>query len=330
MSIQKIIATALILAFAGAAPDALAQGKEPIKKQTPNQAQKTKSAILATVNGAPISRESYDYFFTQITRGEKVMDPARLSKIREKIMDQLIVQELLFAQSVKQNIKVSDQETEKKIKTIGSMEGGSLEGYLKSMGISHEFLKHFLTRAIAIERLIEKDIIPGVTVSDQEVRELYDQYPEISQSPERVRASHILIQSGPQNSPAAREAALEKIRGVQEELKKGADFAGLAQKHSQCPSGKKGGDLNFFTRGQMAEPFSKAAFSLKPGEMSDIVKTRFGYHIIKATDRKPASKMTFEELKNRISGFLKQKKEYEAIETYGKSLKENADIRWMD
>ncbi|VEN74831.1 putative Peptidylprolyl isomerase [Candidatus Desulfarcum epimagneticum] len=326
MTIQKIITAALILAFSWTAPDAPAQAKDPIKKQAPNQAKKAKPAVLATVNGAPVSRESYDYLLTQITQGEKIADPARLSKIREKVMDHLIVRELLFAQSVKQNIKISDPETEQKIKEMENMSGETLEDHLKSRGISREFLKHFFTRSMAIERLIKQDIIPGVTVPEKEVRELYDRYPEISVSPERVRASHILIQSGPHDS----QAALEKIRGIREELRKGADFAGLARKHSQCPSGKKGGDLDFFTQGQMARPFSKAAFSLKPGEISDIVKTRFGYHIIKATDRKPASKMGFEDIKDRVSGFLKQKKEYEAIEAYGQRLKEKADIRRMD
>jgi peptidyl-prolyl cis-trans isomerase C len=90
----------------------------------------------------------------------------------------------------------------------------------------------------------------------------------------KVRASHILVEK---QSQALR---------IREELAKGSDFAELARKHSQCPSGKRGGDLGFFGRGQMVKEFEQAAFSLKLGEVSQPVKTQFGYHIIKKTGEK--------------------------------------------
>ncbi|KYK36045.1 MAG: peptidyl-prolyl cis-trans isomerase [Theionarchaea archaeon] len=90
----------------------------------------------------------------------------------------------------------------------------------------------------------------------------------------QVKASHILVK---------KRSEAEKIL---EELKKGASFAELAKKHSECPSRKRGGDLGWFGRGKMVPEFEEAAFSLKKGELSDIVKTQFGYHIIKATDTK--------------------------------------------
>lgn len=90
----------------------------------------------------------------------------------------------------------------------------------------------------------------------------------------KVRASHILVSSQ------------EKAKSILEEIKKGADFAKLAKKHSECPSSKKGGDLGFFSKGRMVPEFEKAAFSLNPGEVSGPVKTEFGYHLIKVTGRK--------------------------------------------
>jgi len=89
-----------------------------------------------------------------------------------------------------------------------------------------------------------------------------------------VRASHILVSS------------LEEAKSVQAELKAGKDFAELARKYSSCPSGKEGGDLGFFSKGQMVKEFDDAAFALKPGEVSAPVKTQFGYHLIKVTGRK--------------------------------------------
>ncbi len=90
----------------------------------------------------------------------------------------------------------------------------------------------------------------------------------------QVKASHILVK---------KRSEAEKIL---EELKKGANFAELAKKHSECPSRKRGGDLGWFGRGKMVPEFEKAAFSLKKGELSDLVKTQFGYHLIKVTDTK--------------------------------------------
>jgi parvulin-like peptidyl-prolyl isomerase len=90
----------------------------------------------------------------------------------------------------------------------------------------------------------------------------------------QVRASHILVK---------KESEAKKIL---ESLKNGASFSKLAEEHSECPSGKKGGDLGWFGRGKMVPEFEKAAFSLKKGEISDLVKTKFGYHIIKVNDTK--------------------------------------------
>ncbi len=104
--------------------------------------------------------------------------------------------------------------------------------------------------------------------------------------PEQVRASHILVKVAPQATREEKDAAREKIKEILEQAKAGKDFAALAKAYSECPSGEKGGDLGYFGRNEMVQPFEDVAFTLPVGVVSDVVETRFGYHLIKVTDKK--------------------------------------------
>ena len=111
-------------------------------------------------------------------------------------------------------------------------------------------------------------------------------------------------------------------------IEAGADFAELAGKHSQGPSGKRGGELGYFSRGDMAKPFEDAAFALKePGELSDVIKTRFGYHLIKLEDRREAGLVPFEEVQEKLQEYLQQEKVKEAVQSYVKQLRQEAEIK---
>jgi peptidyl-prolyl cis-trans isomerase C len=119
---------------------------------------------------------------------------------------------------------------------------------------------------------------------------------------------------------------MDQAQAVLKEARSGADFAELAKKHSADGSAQQGGDLNFFTRGQMVPPFDQAAFSMKPGEISDIVTTQFGYHIIKVTDRRAASTVPFEQVSARIKEFLAEQQKQKKADDFIQSLKQKAKI----
>jgi peptidyl-prolyl cis-trans isomerase C len=169
-------------------------------------------------------------------------------------------------------------------------------------------------------------VISKIDISDTDRRSFYDQNPQFFKQPEQVQARHILIKSGPKDDKAQQDKALEKIKQVQEEVKAGGDFAALAKKYSEGPSGKNGGDLGYFGRGQMVKPFEVAAFGLEPGQTSDIVKTQFGYHLITVTGKKAASTTPYEEVKEKIGSHLKQQKTTESVKVYIESLKKDAKI----
>jgi peptidyl-prolyl cis-trans isomerase C len=164
-------------------------------------------------------------------------------------------------------------------------------------------------------------------VSDQQVRAYYDENPNLFRKPEQVKASHILVQV-PQDADEAKQAtALATIQGLKTRIDNGENFATLAQEYSDCPSKAKGGDLGFFSREQMVPPFSEAAFALEPGQTSDVVQTRFGYHLIRATEYQAEQTMAFNDVKDAISKRLRQEQEGEKIDAYLEKLKEHADIQ---
>jgi peptidyl-prolyl cis-trans isomerase C len=109
-------------------------------------------------------------------------------------------------------------------------------------------------------------------------------------------------------------------------VQKGEDFATLAKTYSEGPSGPRGGDLGYFRRGQMVKPFEEVAFSLKPDQTSEIVETRFGYHLIKVDDKKPAKKMTYAEVKDRLNDHLKKQKATSEADAYIETLRKGAKI----
>jgi len=121
---------------------------------------------------------------------------------------------------------------------------------------------------------------------------------------------------------------MEKIKKIQKELKGGQDFAVLAKKYSEDKgSSANGGDLGYFSRGQMVKPFEDAAFGLKPNEVSDIVETRFGYHLIKVYDKKPGKIMAYDEIKNLLTERLQQEKTQQEAVKYIADLKKTAKIK---
>jgi peptidyl-prolyl cis-trans isomerase C len=141
-----------------------------------------------------------------------------------------------------------------------------------------------------------------------------------------VKARHILVKVDTNASEADKAAARKKIEGIEAQLKKNGDFEKLAAENSDCPSSKNGGDLGFFSRGQMVKPFEDAAFALAPGGTSGIVETQFGYHIIRLEDKESASTQTFDQAKPGLQQKLKQGKIRDAVAAYIESLKNKSKI----
>jgi peptidyl-prolyl cis-trans isomerase C len=166
--------------------------------------------------------------------------------------------------------------------------------------------------------------------TDSEIKAFYDANTSEFQQPEQMRASHILVSVGKDDSPDVKNEKLAKITKIRNDIKGGADFAQMATQYSDCPSKERGGDLGYFGRGQMVPPFDAAAFALKVGDLSDIVTTDFGYHIIKAVDYRPARTVTLDDAKQDISNYIQSQQKQAAIGSYIETLRGAAKIEYGD
>jgi peptidyl-prolyl cis-trans isomerase C len=164
-------------------------------------------------------------------------------------------------------------------------------------------------------------------VPEPEVRAYYDSHPDFFKQPEKIRASHILIKVDPQADSPKKEEARQQLEQIQQKLDSGEDFGALAKAFSQGPSSSRNGDLGYFGHGQMVKPFEDAAFALKPGEVSGIVETNFGYHLIKVYDKKPETMTPFYEARSKIEEHLKQDKIRKEIGELIEKLKQRAVVQ---
>lgn len=180
---------------------------------------------------------------------------------------------------------------------------------------SEEFLtlleeaKRNLLQQFAVDQAVK-----GAKVSDADAMEYYEKNKDMFKTEEEVRARHILVKEE------------EEARKIADEIKTGKEFADAAKEYSTCPSSNNGGDLGFFGAGKMVPEFDQAAFALEVGELSHIVKTQFGYHIIKVENKKEATVKPFEEVKHQIVNYLiRQQRTLKYTEVTSK-LRENAKI----
>jgi len=201
---------------------------------------------------------------------------------------------------------------------------------LAKRGMTADQLRQEIEMGIQAEALFNRRTANLKPATEQETRLFYDNNEDRFVQPERVRASHILLTVNKDETDAARAEKKAEAQRILGELKKGTDFAEAARKYSGCPSKEQGGDLGYFERGRMVPEFETAAFGLKTGQLSGVVETQFGYHIIKVTDHAKASTVPFDQAKQNIEQYLAQQKKQQALTAYFDSLRSVSKIQFLD
>jgi peptidyl-prolyl cis-trans isomerase C len=184
-----------------------------------------------------------------------------------------------------------------------------------------------LRQDLIVQKMIETEVAPKSAVTPAQVTDFYTKNPDQFKQPERVRASHILIMVAKDADAAAKTQARTKAADILKDVKAGKDFAGLAKQHSQDPgSAQNGGDLGFFQAGQMVGPFNDVAFKLAPGEISDLVETEFGFHIIKVAEKQAARTVPLEEVRTRLEQYLERTNRQQQTDVFINGLKTKGKI----
>jgi peptidyl-prolyl cis-trans isomerase C len=286
---------------------------------------------VAKVNGTTITRQDLDRAVKVLVSQNRLPQPLpaeSLKQAEEAALDQLISAELLYQDGLKLEMKDLDKQVGEKISQNKAKfpSADDFEKALKSVEMTEKDLKEFTRKDIVISNLIEKNIADKTTVTEADVKKFYDDNPDKFKQEPSAKASHILCGVDASATPEEKKKAREKAEALLKKIKAGEDFATLAKSDSTCPSSKQGGDLGTFSKGQMVAPFEKAAFALKPGEVSDVVETQFGYHIIKLTEKKDGGSIKFDEVKSKIQDFLKNQKVQKGVMDYLDALKVKAKI----
>jgi peptidyl-prolyl cis-trans isomerase C len=197
---------------------------------------------------------------------------------------------------------------------------------LDEMDLSEEIVRSETERGIAVRQLIGRRLGGDMDPSEKEIREYYDRHPEVFRVPEQIRISHILVRIEPRWQADKKEAARQRIRDIRERLRKGGDFVVLAEEVSECPSGMKGGNLGWFSRGSLTGQMETAVYSLHEGSFSDIVEDRFGFHVIKVTGRRQARTVSFSDGRGKIVEYLRQEKMRSEGEALARDLRGRAKV----
>lgn len=328
------ITACLVMLFA-------ACGSEPDKPAEPNEPPETTAEDIAvTVNGIDINESQVEAELKpQLEKLSAQLPPSLIeqykTQLRQQVLERIVIEQLLDEQVKAAKMVITDEEAIEQIKKIAAQQQPplSMENFkamIEAYGQSFEEVKNRIRRGLAYQKLMEAQWAGKVNINEEDIEKYYSENKSNFETPEQVRASHILITpdtKDPNTDPnQAKAIAKAKTEDILKQIKDGADFAELARANSACPSSRRGGDLGFFGKGQMVPAFEKTAFSLETGEVSDIVETQFGYHIIKLTDHKDPNVIPFEQAKDDIEEMLIQNKQAEFAEKYIKSLKANAKI----
>jgi len=287
---------------------------------------------VAVVNGTVISREDFDREMgrvrQQLSRSGRPMTRAQLSSVENSVLENLITNELLYQESERKGIKVGKQAVDEQLNRIKKRfpSEDAFKSTIGKMNLSEADIITQIEKGLSIQQFVKQEFSQKVNVSDKDTKAYYEGNPDKFKQPEEIRASHILIKVDPQSDVSQKATSYKKMEEIQVKIQKGGDFAALAKEFSQGPSNVKGGDLGFVRRGQMVKPFEEAAFALAPGEVSGIVETRFGYHLIKVFEKKPETTSEYGAVKDRLKQSLEQREVQKLMEVYIEELKNKGKI----
>ncbi|MGA3164214.1 MAG: peptidylprolyl isomerase [Verrucomicrobiota bacterium] len=296
--------------------------------------------VIAKGKGFEIKRSELDEVMTGLksataARG-RAIPPGQLPQIESQLLDRLIQIQLLMQRATDADRSNGVQRTSLQMSNLLAQAGSqeALDRRMKAAGMTMAELRSKITQENTAQAVLTREL--NVTVTDAEAKQFYDDHPADSEQPEMVHVRHILLMTmDPVERaplPADQQQAKRKqIDDLLKQIRGGADFAVLAKKYSEDPGSKdNGGELPAFSRSQMVPEFEAAAFSLTNNQVSDVITTAYGYHIIKLIDKTPAKKVGYATVAARIKDFLTQQKTEKLAPAYLEKLKKAADVQILD
>jgi peptidyl-prolyl cis-trans isomerase C len=347
---RKSVLILPLLLCAMLAPSVLwAGGKKEEEKQPVNQESQAEkkertpielgepSNRAATVNGTVIEMDRYERQLEAIQQqylmqGQSIPE-GRLGELKLQVLESLIDQEILYQEAKKAGYEADKEQLDQQLQQIKG-QFPSEEQYRQTMaqqGVSEESILEELDKALVVQNYITERFTSKVTLTEADARAYYETNPQYFVQPEQVRASHILFTVKPDASAEEVAAARKKAEATLERYESGEEFSDLARELSEGPSAPQGGDLGSFGRNQMVKPFEDAAFSMEVGDVSDPVRTDFGFHLIRLTAKNDEEVVPFQQVSDQISDHLYKLQLGELVNAFLEEKKSEYDItRFID
>lgn len=282
--------------------------------------------VAARVNGTGIAtKELLERADAMAAQGSAEV---RSLEFYRRVLDDLIGAELLFQQSRERKLAATAEEVNRQLEAMrgGFPDPAQFDQAMASRGLTIDLLRGQVEKNMSIQKLIESDIVPKVSVAEEAVRKFYDENSDEMRQPERLRVRHILKQVAPDSPPEVREAARAALEKIREQATSGTDFAALAREHSEDPgSAANGGELTI-SPGETVPEFEQAAYALAPGGISPVIETQFGFHVIELQEKIAGQLVPYEQVQPRIQQFLQQRGVQEQIQGAVEILKKSAEV----
>lgn len=340
-SLIKLVVLSSALVFVGICSAQTASKKQPESAAKAPEAVPPAApgalfpSVVARVDGEPIPGRELE----RLVKAELIeIGSPDWKNLRQEYRGELVLKHLanlvnsrlIMAKATASGVTATDAEVAAEMKKIadGFQSDAEMNMALAAQMTDRASLEKDLRKSLVMSKYVEENVNKKVAVAPEEVTKYYTSHPAEFQHPDIVRASHILIRPAG-NADEQDRLAKEKAEALLARIKKGEDFAKLAKENSTDGSASAGGDLGFFPKdNQMAPEFSAAAFALPVGGL-DIVKTAFGYHVIKVTEKKKEGLLTLEEVKANLTEALKQQKAQEAMDKLVTELRSKAKIELL-
>lgn len=343
-SLMVLVAVAVLVAGCRKTPPAApAAAAKPATPARPDAAQvaasveaakkllaKDDKTVLVTVNGRELALgEAKKEIEARTSAMAARVPPAQMEDRKAQmlwsVIDQFTMRSLLLDEAQRRKIEVTPEDEKTAFDKIRKQlpPDKTLEQVMKESPVGEARMREEVLVGIRINKLLEQVIPKNMPVSEQDIAQFKQDNAE-AKPPEMVAARHILIKVAETDDEKTKQAKRAKIDGLRQQLMKGAVFAEVARQSSECPSAARGGDLGVFRRGQMVKAFEDAAFAQKPGDIGEVVETKFGYHLILVESHTQEGEYP----RKQLVQLLQTRKSKEAYESFVKSLRDQAKVKY--
>lgn len=313
------------------APHAPAQAAETVAPAPVDPAISITGARLAArVGDGEILLADLDLSVNQYVMAYRLSPDSHVTvlDIQRLVLDRMITVHLASQHARERGVAATEEEVDERINTVRAELGSPADFrlYLTVQNMTEGKLREQMGRQISAEKLLQKEVIDLVSVTESEIKSYYKKNREKLMGPERVKARHIFVRLRPEMTEEERDAVRKKIDDARARLDAGEKFADLAVAVSEDPAAASGGDLGWIARGTVSGPFEVVLFSLPKTEISAVVPTDYGYHIIQVLEKQEAAVQSLEDARTDIEYELLEEKRRVEVQRYLAGLRADTEV----